>query len=169
MRKTIAILLIAGIAAALAACEQSPTEPHGRWGTVPHVPLRVLRAAPDKVAVAGHTFTLDAYVWRNFQPISPPGGRPMLAVATLAEADSLAIPQGVDLAFIWVVDGENVAVSVFAEPPQPGWPPHMQVRRVADLPQWGPHIFVDVVVGVTAGDGTMELLADRDVWIERAD
>jgi len=169
MRKTIAILLIAGILVVVAACDQNPAGPRVRRDVVPYVPLRVLRAVPEKVAIGGHTFSLETYLWRNFQPVAPPGGHPMLALATLVEADSLAIPAGVDLAYIWVIDGDSVAVTAFVEPEQPGWPPHLEVRRAADLPQWGPHIFVDVVVGIGHANGSLALLAERDVWIERTD
>ena len=162
-----ALLLIVATILFAAGCSPNPsgTQPSG----IPVVSLEELKAAPEEIVADGHRYRVEVDVWRDFMPSIPPGGAPVYAVARLVEADSLAIPSGVDLGHLWVVKGEEFAGVRFDEPEQAGWPPHMEVRRAADLPQWGPHIDVDIVVGVTRSAGGFELLASRDVWVERTD
>ena len=38
--------------------------------------------APHIVAIAGATLRVDASLWRDFQPISPPDGKPLAAILT---------------------------------------------------------------------------------------
>ena len=164
-----AVLCVAFIAT-LGGCGQSPVGlPPWLYDSIPYVTAEQLGAAPEEVSVAGHRLTIDAHLWRNFQPFVPPEGPPMHALVKLCDADSLALPADVDLAFLWLIDGDLVAAVPFIEAEKPDYPAHMEVRRAAYLPQWGPHIFVDVVVGIRSADGSLALLADREVWIERAD
>jgi len=164
------VVALVAAATLLAGCAQNPVgiPTWGPW-QVPLVSLEALSAAPDTVTVDAQSYRLEAHAWRNFQPIVPDSGPPMYAVAKLIEADSLAIAQDVELAYLWMVRGEDSAGVPFLDPAQPGWPPWMQVKRAAHLPQWGPHIFVDIVVAVRDPSGGLTLVAARDVWIERAD
>ena len=131
--------------------------------------LEILKTTPEEIVTDGHRCNLEVDVWRDFMPSIPPSGAPTYALARLVEADSLAIPTGVDLLYLWVVKGEEFAAGRFDEMEQSGWPPHMEVRRATGLPQWGPHIYVDIVVGIGGPDGDLDLLAARGIWVERTD
>ena len=136
---------------------------------VPDVPVELLVGAPELVEFDGHTFALGTNLWRDFMPMSPPGGTGLLAMVTLSEVDSLDIPSDIDLGYVWVLKDDEIWAAAFVEPQPPGWPPHVRVRVARDGPKWGPFIHVDVVAGILAGDDSMFLLAARDQWIARTD
>jgi len=171
MGRTSAVVIPGAIACVLclAGCVQDPV------GVSPGPPVPVVSAerladAPAEITPAGLTFVIEeTYLWRDFQPSWPPGDGGLMAVIRVAEADSMPIPPGTHLAYLWVRNGDEVWGTSFAEPPQPGWPPHVLVRVARGGPAWGPHIFVDVVVGIRAADGGVHLLAARDQWIHRTD
>jgi len=152
-----------------AGCVQDPTgvtlDPE-----VPSISSERLARAPEETVAAGLSFVIEeAYLWRDFQPVSPPGDGGLMAVIKIAERDSTAIPPDTNLAYLWVLNGSEVWATCFAEPAQPGWPPHVQVRVARGGPAWGPHIYVDVVAGIRTAGGGVHLVAARDQWINRTD
>jgi len=171
MRRTAAAVILGSIVCVLcvAGCAQDPTSA-SRDPEVPAVPRESLATAPEEAVAGDLTFVIEeTYLWRDFQPVSPPSDGGLMAVIRIAEADSMAIPPDTHLAYLWVLNGDEVWATDFAEPAQPGWPPHMQVRVARGGPAWGPHIYVDVVVGIRVADGGLHLLAARDQWIHRTD
>ena len=52
--------------------------------TLMTVPGWAEEKVPDSIVLGGHKFTLETYMWRDFMPISPPGGKPLIATVTLA-------------------------------------------------------------------------------------
>src|SRR4051794_20866264 len=83
------------VAAFSAACGTSPTVPDRTIGE--------LRAAPTVVTIDGTTIELQADVWRDFQPISPPGGKGLRVSVRLPEAAAMFVIER-----IWVVSGAEV-------------------------------------------------------------
>ena len=128
-----------------------------------------LRVAPTTVVVGGTALSLDADLWRDFQPISPPNGKPLVAVVRLHSVDGTAIPASVRVAGLWIVNGGDVWTAS---------PREQQLRTLGasmfevvarDGPKWGPAIDVDVVVGVRDGAGALSLLRAPAQRINRTD
>ncbi len=51
----------------------------------------------DTLIIGDKAFVLDAYLYRDFMPISPPDGNPMISINWLVSIDSTEIPNNIDL------------------------------------------------------------------------
>lgn len=128
-----------------------------------------LLAAPAQLELSGHTYEMEAYLLRDFQPLSPPDGKPLIALVRLVEVDSLAVPEEIMMDYLWVVNGGQTWATEFTDevrPPQPAY----RIERVArDGPKWGPGVAVDVVARVRAGGVGEYRILSGEQMIERAD
>lgn len=141
--------------AALAGCgADGPTAPGS-------IPVSELSAAPTTVVVAGKTLTLGSELWRDFQPISPPDGKPLIGALQVTASDGSAVPEGVRADAVWLVMGTEVWLGTPREerPRTETAPVYELVAR--DGPKWGPGVNVDVVIRLR--DGT-----NRDVLLRAA-
>lgn len=135
------------------------------------LPLSELRSAPDTLTLGDQQLVLRTAMWRDFQPISPPEGKPLIALFWIYAADSTALPAGLTADAAWVVNGEEVWDTYFTdEEPPPGEQRPYQLYEVArEGPTWGPQIEVDAVVRVRDGDGASYLLRAPAQRIGRTD
>jgi len=125
--------------------------------------------APSRLTFGGHTYELQTFLWRNFQPICPPDGDPLIALVWLVEADSLSIPEDVTIDFLWVVNGDVTWATEFSSEARPPQPAYILEKVARGGPKWGPGIAVDVVVRVRTGSGdTYRILAAQQA-IHRTD
>jgi len=120
-----------------------------------------LETAPSQITVDGQRLTLKAYVSRDFQPIAPPEGKPLMAIVVIEAA-----PAGLVVERGWVIKGD---ISWSAAP--------SDIRRHDDDggylevvfrngPLWQPGIAVDIVVLLRDRDAK-HLLSVRQQEIER--
>jgi len=122
------------------------------------------RDAPSQAPIGGADVRLEAYLWRDFQPIAPPCGDALRAAITL-HADG-GVPEDVRAERIWVWNGEQ-AWTVEPEAGEASEPGTF-TAHAADGPKWGPGIDVQITVLVSSPEGPAEL-GLRDVPIERTD
>jgi hypothetical protein len=142
------------IAAMSLACSTVPTSP---GSARPDPTIGELRAAPLAVAIDGKRIEVQASLWRDFQPISPPDGQPLRVSIRLPAATTVEVER------LWVVSGDQT------------W--NARPERVAGTsewtanegPKWGPDITVNVVVRVRGSDGTDRLVRAADQVIKRVD
>jgi hypothetical protein len=87
------------VAALTVACAGDSTGPK---------PSSEFAAAPAKITVAGVDLTLDTYLYRDFAPITPENGRPLIAGVRLKAADGAALPADLRAETFHVVYGEQV-------------------------------------------------------------
>lgn len=152
----IAICVIAGVLACLVvgcrdvAKQQSNQETRASSeppGSVIPTPDDLL-TTPSQISINGHTYVISAFLWRDFMPFHPPGGRPLIAVVHVMDVDSLALPDDMSLDCLWVVNGSKTWATEFTDekrPPQSNY----TIERVArEGPKWGPGVAVDVVARV---------------------
>jgi len=134
-----------------------------------HVSLEKLNAAPTTVKVDGTTLSLETYLWRDFMPISPPDGKPLVAILRVKTDDGSTIPDGLKMPAAWVVRDKKVWDTLLDdEQPEPH--PEDVLELVArDGPKWGPNVAVDVIVELRLADGSKLLLKAVDQMIERTD
>lgn len=139
----------------------------------PTVPLEKLLAAPEEISIEGRRMILKASLWRDFMPISPPGGKPLIAAVSIAAADLKEFPSSLAADRLWVIkDGNEVWESDFSdEPGRPKGPDEKHLLReiARDGPLWGPGIAVDVVVRILDKKGASHYLKAARQPIERTD
>jgi len=158
-------LLLTGIAWALAsAC--------GNDGLLDPTLVPVtseLRNAPQEVPAGGVTVHLETYLWRDFQPIAPPDGQPLIAVLRVKTVDGASIPAALRADSVWILNGDLAwAAAVREEWPREADPSFFEVVA-RDGPKWGPGIEVDVVVRLRDAAGHSILLQARAQLIHRTD
>jgi hypothetical protein len=126
------------------ACSEDVSAPTSE---VPDMTLGELADAPETLVLGQQQYRLDTYLWRDFMPISPPNGKPLVAFVELVSDDQGTIPDNVELVYIWVVNGSRVWAATFPDGSD------RTEGYARGGPKWGPDIFVDVVVAVTTGSG----------------
>ncbi|MEJ2637745.1 MAG: hypothetical protein P8184_20980 [Calditrichia bacterium] len=135
------------------------------------VPLQKLFSAPDTVTVSGKKLVLEAYLWRDFMPVSPPGGKPLQAAVYVKTADGDSLPSGLQIKKIWIVKGEE-AWSAAPETAGNRKPPAQSDRlesKVRGGPKWEPGSAVTVVVKFRDAAGGEYFLKAADLIIRRTD
>jgi hypothetical protein len=135
----------------------------------PEIPLDELRNSADTIVVEGRTLTLSTDLWRDFQPISPPDGKPLICILYITATDTARLPTGISSDGVWIVYGQQTWRSYFSkEARPPGEADLNQIIEIArDGPKWGPGVDVDVIVRVFDGKGTSQLLRAPDQPIGR--
>ncbi len=103
-------------------------------------------SAPDEVVISGELITIEAYLWRDFMPPTPPNGTPMMASLKIKTVNLTDLPAGLKAEKLYVVNQQDVWVSDFSNESRPTQPPYQMEVIARDGPKWGPGILVDVVV-----------------------
>jgi hypothetical protein len=146
--------IVLAVSLALIGCTQKPTAPDP-------VNTPDLSSAPSSIVVGGKTLTLTTSLWRDFMPISPPDGKPLVAVLGVRTADGSPVPDDVKADMVWVVFGKDTWSKAPSDerPRSETAPVYEFVAR--DGPKWGPGVEVDVVVRLRTADGATHLLSAR--------
>ena len=128
-----------------------------------------LLSAPTAVTIAGQSVTLEAFLWRDFAPISPPDGKPLVAIFRPVLANG-ATPPGIRIDEVWVLFGGETWNTVITEERQASPPAQTHYEAIArNGPKWGPGVNVTVVVQIRDAQGTPRLLRAADQPIGRTD
>jgi hypothetical protein len=126
-------------------------------------------SAPEQVLVVGREYTLAASAWRDFQPVAPPDGQPLIVVAEVSPSDTMPLPSDLAIDRVWVLNGEEQWSAAPEEPGDGGESPAACLESaVRGGPKWGPGIKVDVVVRLRQGKQTW-LVRAPGVDIKRTD
>ena len=67
-----------------------------------------LSLATKFAAISGQNYTLATTLWRDFQPISPPDGKPLILVVDIIESNSKTIPSSIKVDSFWVINGDQI-------------------------------------------------------------
>jgi len=128
-----------------------------------------IATAPERVQVDGREYTLSASAWRDFQPIAPPDGQPLIVVVKVSPTDAQPLPGGLAIDRVWVVHGKD-RWSVKPEPAslRGVTTPTDLETAVRGGPKWGPGIKVDVVARLRQGKKTY-LVKATGIEIKRTD
>jgi hypothetical protein len=136
---------------------------------IPAIPDVQLQTAPERIVVVDQEYELRTRLWRDFMPISPPHGKPLIAVVQVVERNGKPIAPELKLEYLWVINGSRVWATRFSGENLPP-PAQNELDGIArNGPKWGPQIQVDVVVGLRRGNGSLKLLRAPDQWISRTD
>lgn len=153
---SLAVVLLAGCADFAAPGEETPTE-------------LTLRHAPTSVSVGEKILVLRTGLWRDFQPIAPPDGQPLIAVFSVETDDRSPLPTGVTITRAWVLKGSLAWTPELETNPNLEYESWQRVVVGRNGPKWGPAISVDVIVEIQLADGKRRLLRQGNVVIERTD
>jgi hypothetical protein len=163
MKQNISILLPLIIIVLLIKCSDPVSVP-------PDIPIETLLASPDTLNIENHSIVLTTYLWRDFQPISPPNGKPLIALVYIEISDSSNIPSSMNSDAIYIVYNNQVWKSFFSTEERP--PDEMKPFRLTKIarngPKWGPNVYVDVIVRILVGD-KVYLLRASEQYIGRTD
>ena len=135
------------IMVALAGCTMDDDLQGNGNGVLTEKPIsQIKREAAETLTIGSNSFVLDAYLWRDFMPISPENGKPMISINWLICTELVKIPDNLSMVRqyviykddIWIADYEN-------EEPAPSLPEYKIERISRNGPTWGPDIYVDVI------------------------
>ena len=135
----------------------------------PTPPLETLRSAPAAQTLEGGTpVTLHASLWRDFMPVSPLNGKPLIALVEVSAVSPAALPADLSIEGAFVVLGDEVwssAPRVEGACSSPDC-----IRAISrEGPLWGPDVTVDVVVQIASGVNPGVLLRQPEVTIRRTE
>jgi hypothetical protein len=119
--------------------------------------------------VDGTHYILEAFLWRDFMPVCPPDGQPLIAANYLVNLDSVAVPERFDLIRQYVIMEDSVWVAGYSGT---AYSPAVYkiARKSTNGPKWGPFITVDVIARVRDSEThTDHLLQCDSVLIIRTD
>jgi hypothetical protein len=163
MKQIISILLLLLTTTLFIQCSDPVSVP-------PDIPIETLLAAPDTLNIEDQSIVLTTYLWRDFQPISPPNGKPLIALVYIETPDNSDIPVPLDPNAIYIVYNNQVWKSFFSteERPPDELKPFRITKIARDGPKWGPNVYVDVIVRILDGD-KVYLLKASEQYIGRTD
>jgi hypothetical protein len=97
--------------------------------------------------INGGEYTLETYLWRDFMPVSPPDGKPLIAIANIKSPGRTNIQSEINATQMWVIKDKEVWETEFTNE-QPSTAGNVLEKVGRGGPKWGPGISVDVVVKV---------------------
>jgi len=100
------------------------------------------------VSIDSKDYFLDAYLWRDFMPISPSDGKPLISINWLISKDSTAIPNNIELTQQFVIYDDLVWISQYENETRPSLDYKLE-RLSRNGPKWGPFITVKIVAKIT--------------------
>ena len=100
--------------------------------------------ALEEVNVGNITYSLETYMWRDFMPISPPDGKPLIVIIWVHALGVDDFPLSTIIERLWLIDGSYITSTLHTEEYSVNGNTLEMVFR--NGPKWGPGIFVDVIV-----------------------
>ena len=136
--KRIAILLSLGVLLAV-SCEKKDMEiDEGQIS-------QIKEKAVETLVIGSNSFKLDAYLWRDFMPISPENGKSMISINWLVSTDFVKIPNNISMVKQYVFYEDEIWEAEYENEVRPTQPPHKLERISRNGPKWGTKIYVDVI------------------------
>lgn len=124
----------------------------------------------DTLELGGHKYVLNAYLWRDFMPVSPPDGQPLLSINDLIEVDSADVAATIELTKQYVIYQDSVWISTYDNSTRVVTPSFKIERISRNGPKWGPKVHVDVIAEVhDSGSQTDYYIREKHVLIARTD
>lgn len=138
-------------------------------GLSPGVSLEDLLNMPLLLNSENREYRLETFLWRDFMPVSPPDGKPLIAIAWIVATDSLAIPATMESDRIYIIYGDELWESELSASGDPGGGEDFKLECISrDGPKWGPDVAVEVVVRIFI-NGQLYYLRAEQQWIHRTD
>ena len=136
--------------------------------TQPSLTVEQLLAAPDSLLVDGMKISTDVYLNRDFMPLSPPEGRPLVGIVYLNGTPPGTFPDSVSGVYLWAIRDSSEVWSATMRFQWLEWPNDRRNYYAGEGPLWDPGILVDVVIGVRTSPTKVALVLIRDVLIHES-
>jgi hypothetical protein len=101
--------------------------------------------ATTTLTIDSRGYFLNAFLWRDFMPISPPNGKPLIALNWLINSDSIDIPENIVMKKQYVIYNDSVWIADYEENRSPTSPLYRLEKMSINGPKWGPGVHVDVI------------------------
>jgi hypothetical protein len=130
-----------------------------------HPSLKGLLDAPEEITLDGRGLTLETYLWRD---LMPGGGqvRPLLALIRVTAVDKQPFPSTVDADRLWIVCQGAIWEKELSETQYES--PYQLSKMAREGPEWGPSVYVDVIVRIVHINGNRYLLRASHQFIGAA-
>jgi len=133
------------------------------FSSPPEIPIETLLSASDTVEVDSQKIFLTTYLWRDFMPVSPPNGKPLIALVYMETVDSVEITSSLNPEAIYIINGNHVWSSYFSDENPPNNLSFKLAKIARNGPKWDSGIYVDVIVLLTFGKERIFLKASDQI------
>jgi len=126
--------------------------------------------ALDTLVIGSESYVLDAYIWRDFQPMCPPGGREMISINWLINIDSVKISDNIKMIKQYVINKDSIWISDYMNRSSNSQVEYKIEKISINGPKWGPGINVDVISEIHDFNTGMDYYLEcKDVYVGRTD
>jgi len=131
----------------------------------------MLDEIPDTLKLGSKSLILRTEMWRDFQPISPANGKPLIAIFLIVTTDSTDLPEGIQADAAWIICDDEIWATYFSdeEPPEYEVKPYQLYKIARDGPKFGPNIYVTAVMRIIDRMDKSHFLKAEDQFIFRTD
>jgi hypothetical protein len=132
---------------------------------------RIKTKTVETVKIGSNTFVLDAYLWRDFMPVSPENGKPMISINWLVDKNSVKIPDNITMVKQYVIYNDEIWIADYEdEAPAPSLPEYKLERISRNGPEWGPKVYVDVISQIHDSKNKKDYyIILKNVFVNRTD
>ncbi len=123
--------------------------------------------AQEEIHEGNITYSLETYMWRDFMPISPPDGKPLIVVIKIHASGVLEFPSTISLERLWLIYGTEIISALPTNEYKLYGSTYEMIFR--EGPKWGPGIFINVVVKLKGINFRIYYLKAIDQPIHRTD
>lgn len=120
-------------------------------------------SAKTKINFNGSELLLETYLWRDFMPISPPDGKPLIGSLKIISHPKTQLEK-IKINEVWLVNGNNIWSTKSVEIRQYGLDYEVIVR---DGPYWKPGIRVGVMMELKDQSGLKYLIKAENQLIRK--
>lgn len=168
------VILIGIFISVFSSCEKSDNNNESNNESNIRIDVELISELNSKsyetLVIGSNSFVLDALIWRDFMPISPSNGKPMISINWLREIDSTDIPTNIDLVKQYVIYGDSIWISEYENESQPIQPKYKIEKISREGPKWGPKIHVDVISKVHDSKTNNDyFIRVKNIYIVRTD
>ena len=132
---------------------------------------QIKKNAVDTLIIGSNSFVLEAYIWRDFQPMCPENGRPMISINRLISTNSVKIPDNISMIKQYVIYKNKVWEANYDNETQTTDLTGYEIERMSsDGPLWGPEIYVDVISLIHDSKTKKDYyIIQKKVYVERTE
>lgn len=132
---------------------------------IPH-----LQEIEDTITIKGRRLFLSTYLQRDFMPICPPDGFPLVALIYLTAIDNARLTGLISPDNVWIINNDSIWKSALRELGAQGGIKPNQIARIAyNGPKWRPNIFVNVFISIHDKRGKIYYVRAMNQLIHRTD
>ena len=132
--------------------------------------LQIKERAVDTLTIGSNRLVLDAFLWRNFAPISLPSEQAMASVNWLFSINMVKIPNSIRMVRQYVIYEDEIWVAEYEGDAPSARSDYMIERISRNGPKWDPGIYADVISQIHDSQNNKDYyIRLKNVFLERAD